>query len=120
MLSTDRMTLNYREFPETLQSLFGNILKRSDHLDHWQYDMMGQTLLTRNDEGDYSPAHRSLAEFFVAYKFVAELGILHPDFIHIAQSQETIKHIDSAQNYTWSDYFKYPYEDGETSREVDS
>ena len=118
MLSTNRMTLNYREFPETLQNLFGNILKKADHLDHWQYDMMGQTLLTRNDEGDYSPAHRSLAEFFVAYKLVAELGVLHPDFINIARSQVTLKHIDSAQNYTWSDYFKYPDEDNKTSREV--
>jgi hypothetical protein len=37
--------------------------------------MMGQTMLTRNADGDYMPAHRSLLEFFVAYKFAAELGI---------------------------------------------
>ncbi|GAB1542009.1 hypothetical protein NUACC21_46820 [Scytonema sp. NUACC21] len=32
-------------------------------------------------------AHRSLLEFFVAYKFAAELGALAPDFIELAQSQ---------------------------------
>ena len=38
--------------------------------------MMGQTMLIRNDEGDYSPAHRSLLEFFVAYKFCGGVGFV--------------------------------------------
>lgn len=81
MLSSDRMNLNYREFPEHLRRLFG--LEEQKDLDHWQYDMMGQTMLIRNAEGDYTPAHRSLLEFFVAYKFAAELGVLAEDFAEI-------------------------------------
>ena len=48
--------------------------------------MIGQTLLIRNADGDYFPAHRSLLEFFVAYKLVAELGVLAEDFADLAQS----------------------------------
>jgi Tol biopolymer transport system component len=75
-------------------------------MDHWRYDMMGQTMLIRNADGDYAPAHRSLLEFFVAYKFAAELGILASDFIEVARSQS---HLDSSappQDYVWSRYFR--------------
>jgi hypothetical protein len=42
--------------------------------------MAGETLLIRDREGNYKFAHNSLREFFVAYKFAAELGLLHADF----------------------------------------
>ncbi|NEQ47447.1 MAG: NACHT domain-containing protein [Leptolyngbya sp. SIOISBB] len=80
MLSTDRMSINYRKFPDRIRKLFGPAVEEEKDLDHWHYDMMGQTMLIRNAEGDYTPAHRSLLEFFVAYKFAAELGILANDF----------------------------------------
>jgi hypothetical protein len=68
--------------------------------------MMGQTLLTRNDDGDYTPAHRSLLEFFVAYKFAAELGVLASDFTELAQSQSFLEKNAPSQDYTWSSYFQ--------------
>lgn len=105
MLSTDAMSLNYRLFPERIRGLFGSIVQEEKDLDHWHYDMMGQTMLIRNGEGDYSPAHRSLLEFFVAYKFAAELGILAPDFIELAQVKSNLDVNDTPQNYTWSSYF---------------
>jgi predicted NACHT family NTPase len=109
MLSKDKTKgLNYREFPDKLRSLFGKGVESQKHLDHWHYDMMGQTMLIRNDDGDYSPAHRSLLEFFVAYKFAAELGLLAPDFLELAQSQLEVD-IDRtlpAKNYTWSSYWR--------------
>ncbi len=81
MLITEKMCLNYRLFPNRLRNLFGQSVSDEKDLDHWHYDMMGNTLLIRNDDGDYTPAHRSLLEFFVAFKAVAELGMLPPDFI---------------------------------------
>ncbi|MCP4296100.1 MAG: NACHT domain-containing protein, partial [Proteobacteria bacterium] len=81
MLTTEKMSLNYRLFPDRLRNLFGLSVSDEKDLDHWHYDMMGNTLLIRNDDGDYTPAHRSLLEFFVAFKAVAELGMLPPDFI---------------------------------------
>jgi WD40 repeat protein len=106
MLSTDRMSLNYREFPDLLRKFFGAEVESQKDLDHWHYDMMGQTMLVRNDDGDYSPAHRSLLEFFVAYKFAAELGMLAQDFIEMAQEQSGIDETLESQYYGWSNYWQ--------------
>jgi predicted NACHT family NTPase len=104
MLSTTQMSLNYRQFPERIRRLFGAIVQQEKDLDHWNFDMMGQTMLIRNADGDYTPAHRSLLEFFVAYKFAAELGVLADDFAQLARSQSHLSN-DTPQEYTWSSYF---------------
>jgi WD40 repeat protein len=106
MLSEDKMTLNYREFPDRLRVLFKDEVKEQKHLDHWHYDMMGQTMLIRNDDGDYSPAHRSLLEFFVAYKLAAELGLLADDFLEMARNQSGIDEGLTPEFYTWSSYWR--------------
>lgn len=106
MLKTEKMNLNYRLFPERLRNLFGKVVSEEKDLDHYHYDMMGNTLLIRNDEGDYSPAHRSLLEFFVAYKAVAELGALPTDFIEVARSQSNINEHGDPKEYTWGSYFR--------------
>jgi len=105
MLSTDQMSLNYRLFPDRIRHLFGHAVQEQKNLDHWHFDMMGQTMLIRNADGDYTPAHRSLLEFFVAYKFAAELGVLAPDFTQLAKAQS---HLDdsASSDYTWSSYFR--------------
>lgn len=106
MLSTDQMSLNYRLFPDRLRRLFGEVVQEQKNLDHWHYDMMGQTMLIRNADGDYMPAHRSLLEFFVAYKFAAELGVLASDFIELAQEQSYLTSDNPSSEYTWSSYFQ--------------
>jgi len=105
MLSTDKMSLNYKAFPDRLRRLFGTVVREQRDLDHWHFDMLGQTMLIRNAYGDYSPAHRSLLEFFVAYKFIAELGVLASDFMEAAQAQSYIDEKTLPQVYTWSEYF---------------
>jgi predicted NACHT family NTPase len=95
MLSLDRLTLNFREFPDRLRSMFG--LQDKD-IDHWCYDMMGNSLLIRDGDGNYKFAHKSLVEFFVAYKFAAELGLLHRDFWGLMLGLGT----EDAR--TWSEY----------------
>ncbi|MEG3879832.1 hypothetical protein QT972_20975 [Microcoleus sp. herbarium7] len=106
MLSHDRMSLNYRNFPDQLRQLFGARVQEEKTLDHWHYDMMGQTMLIRDSEGDYSPAHRSLLEFFVAYKLVAMLGIMDEDFVEIAREQTPINTREHSRNYSWDAYFR--------------
>ncbi|KST65209.1 hypothetical protein BC008_20510 [Mastigocoleus testarum BC008] len=105
MLSNDKMSLNYRQFPTRIRRLFGAIVEEEKDLDHWHYDMMGQTMLIRNAHGDYTPAHRSLLEFFVAYKFASELGVLADDFTGLAQTQEYLNN-HQPNDYTWSSYFR--------------
>ena len=106
MLLTNQMSLNYRLFPDRLQRLFGPVVQEKKDMDHWHYDMMGQTMLIRNDDGDYTPAHRSLREFFVAYKFTAEMGVLASDFTELARSQSHVNKGIQSHKYTWSSYFE--------------
>ncbi len=75
-------------------------------LDHWHYDMMGQTMLIRNAEGDYYPAHRSLLEFFVAYKLAAELGMLGGEFLETLNEGQS-EAVESS-DLTWERYFQRP------------
>ena len=108
MLRSDRMSLNYRDFPDRLQRLFGCVVEESKTLDHWQQDMRSQSMLIRNSEGDYTPAHRSLLEFFVAYRLVAMLGVMDSDFMTVAvRSGEQLDSSVAAKVYDWKDYFKH-------------
>jgi predicted NACHT family NTPase len=105
MLSTNQMSLNYRGFPDRIRGLFGSVVQEEKDLDHWHYDMMGQTMLIRNADGDYTPAHRSLLEFFVAYKFAAELGVLAADFTELVAPEQSCLDPNAApQKYAWSNY----------------
>ena len=68
--------------------------------------MMGQSMLTRNADGDYELAHRSFLEFFIAYKFAAQLGVLAPDFVDLALDPSHVDKNAPPQSYTWSSYFQ--------------
>jgi formylglycine-generating enzyme required for sulfatase activity len=74
-------------------------------LDHWHYDMMGNTMMIRNDDGDYTPAHKSLLEFFVAIKLTAALGFLPADFTDLARDQSHVDESGTPGDYTWDAYF---------------
>jgi predicted NACHT family NTPase len=104
MLSTDRMSLNYRDFPERIRRIFPQLVAEGKDLDHWHYDMMGQTILIRNADGDYFPAHRSFIEFLIAYKFAAEIGLLKDDFVDAMRRESCIDFRAEPQLYTWSGY----------------
>ncbi len=106
MFVTDQMQLNYRKFPERIRLLFGAIVQEPEEVDHWSYDMMGQSMLTRNADGDYELAHRSFLEFFIAYKFAAQLGVLAPDFVDLALDASHVDLNTPPQSYTWSSYFQ--------------
>jgi WD domain, G-beta repeat/NACHT domain len=107
MLSTERMKLNYREFPDRIRQIFPQLVTEAKDLDHWHYDMMGQTILIRNADGDYTPAHRSLLEFLVAYKFAAEAGVLKADFVAAVRDQtDCIDGVAMPQDYTWTGYLQ--------------
>ncbi|MEA5466597.1 NACHT and WD40 repeat domain-containing protein [Leptothoe sp. PORK10 BA2] len=105
MLSMDRMSLNYLAFPDRLKQMFGERVQEDLDLDHWRYDMTGQTMLIRDGDGNYSPAHRSLLEFFVAYKIVASLGAMAEDFTAVARQQSNLSQ-GAPQAYGWDAYFK--------------
>ncbi|WP_077798650.1 NACHT domain-containing NTPase [Streptomyces sp. JHA26] len=110
MLSTNQLSLNYRDFPDRLRSCFGSAVQSAKDLDYWEQDMRNQGMLVRNAEGDYGPSHKSLLEFLVALKFAAELGLLEGDFLGVIPTSESV---DTGQReWTWSQYFSARSGDG--------
>jgi WD40 repeat protein len=69
--------------------------------------MMGQSLLVRDEEGNYRPAHKSLLEFFVAFKFAAELGLLHPNFLALVREPGEEDLPVGVERQRWRDYWGY-------------
>ena len=80
MIASQDMQIHYKEIPARITGYFGKKIKDEHELDHWDFDLRSQTLLHRNAAGYYEFAHKSLAEYFVAFKFAAELGCLASPF----------------------------------------
>ncbi|MFF0390123.1 NACHT domain-containing protein [Kitasatospora sp. NPDC004615] len=104
MLSEQKLSLNYRDFPEHLRSCFGSVVESAKDLDYWEQDMRNQGMFVRDAEGNYGPSHKSLLEFLVAFKFAGELGLLIDDFLAAVQPAEQPSDGVEAE-WTWSDYF---------------
>ncbi len=112
MLSASELKIKFTEFPDRLRQYRPELKRRE--IDHWKYDLEGQTLLVRDDDGNYAFSHKALAEFFVAYKFAAELGAFSPD------SEWIRRYFPLREKFTkdqpvrvWHDFFKCPYVDEE-------
>jgi WD40 repeat protein len=118
MLSQNQLTLHYSQFPERLKELFGDAIE-DNQLDHWHYDMMCQTILIRDHDGNYRPAHKSLLEFFVAFKFAAELGLLHDDFLDLVREPGEQSLPIAERGYPWADYWRYCRESQGQRGEID-
>lgn len=80
MIRKDELSIHFSEIPEVIIQYFGSQIKAKGELDNWDYDLRNATLLHRDAYGNYEFAHKSLAEYFVAFKFVAELGCLSKEF----------------------------------------
>lgn len=81
MIINGELKIHYKEIPERIKSYFGKKIKDQHDLDIWDFDLRNQTLLHRNAAGYYEFAHKSLAEYFVAFKLAAEIGALKSVFI---------------------------------------
>lgn len=80
MIKTGQLRVYYTDIPKRIQDYFGSKIKSPHELDNWDFDLRNQTLLHRDVLGYYEFAHKSLAEYFVALKFAAELGVLAKTF----------------------------------------
>jgi hypothetical protein len=105
------LKLNYMKFSDRIRSLFAPEVGEDKHLDWWRADLSRNTMLVRTAEGDYSPAHLSILEFFVAYKLVAELGVLASEFTALARQQSHIDRALPPRDYCWSEYFRRDVDD---------
>ena len=80
MIHSGELAIHYKSIPDRIGTYFGSKVKGQHELDCWDFDLRNQTMLHRNSLGYYEFAHKSLAEYFVALKFAAELGCLENEF----------------------------------------
>lgn len=80
MIKNNQLTIHYKNIPERIKLYFGSRISDQHELDTWDFDLRNQTLLHRNAAGYYEFAHKSLAEYFVAFKLAAELGCIDSIF----------------------------------------
>jgi hypothetical protein len=80
MLKSGELRVHYTAIPDRIKQYFGDRIKDQHELDTWDFDLRSQTLLHRDAAGYYEFAHKSLAEFFVAIKFAAEIDCLDDKF----------------------------------------
>jgi hypothetical protein len=111
MLKESILSINYRAIPDHIRACFGPAVQEQRDLDHWHYDMLGQTMLVRDSEGDYSPAHRSLLEFFAAYKMAAGLGVMNEDFMALIGSERPA----GEPKFRWSELPSIPADERATA-----
>jgi uncharacterized protein YjbI with pentapeptide repeats len=76
MINSGNLRIHYTSIPERIRTFFGERISDQHELDTWDFDLRNQTLLHRNSAGYYEFAHKSLSEYFVAFKFAAEMGCL--------------------------------------------
>ena len=86
MHRTQNLRINYKLFPERFLEIFGDRVTETEK-DHWWFDLMGQTLLVRDADGNYSFAHRGLVEYFAAYRLLAQVDALAPEFFERYQDE---------------------------------
>jgi hypothetical protein len=104
MLSTGQLKINYREIPARIQVYFG--LTNAAEEDHYRHDLLSQTMLVRDDEGYYHPAHKSLVEFFSAYRLAAAVGALQDRYLGVMRANPKVDEKLSPAGQTWSAYFR--------------
>lgn len=105
MLNSKELKIHYNQIPDKIREYFGAKVASAEE-DHWRHDLLSQTMLVRDDDGYYKPAHKSLIEFFSAYKLSAAIGALNPKYIGMLNESNKNKNASSIGEMTWSDYFK--------------
>jgi predicted phosphodiesterase/WD40 repeat protein len=106
MISTGESKINFSQFPDRLRQYRPELKDRE--IDHWKFDIEGQSLLIRDDDGNYSFSHKSLPEYFVAYKLAAELGVFSANSEWITSYFPPTRNHHALHPRQWSTFFRCP------------
>src|ERR1044071_2479010 len=80
MIKSGELRIHYTSIPDRIKAYFGDRIRDQHELDMWDFDLRAQTLLHRDAAGYYEFAHKSLAEYFVAFRLAAALQCLASPF----------------------------------------
>jgi len=99
------LKINYKQIPDRIREYFGPRVATAEE-DHWRHDLLSQTMLVRDDDGYYRPAHKSLIEFFSAYKLAAAIGALKEDYVEAARKHANVNRTLQPVEQQWSVYLR--------------
>jgi hypothetical protein len=105
MLSSRELKINYKQIPDRIREYFGPRVTTAEE-DHWRHDLLSQTMLVRDDDGYYRPAHKSLIEFFSAYKLAAAIGALKDEYVEASRKHPNVNRNLQPAEQQWSVYFR--------------
>src|SRR6185369_14949605 len=112
MLSTRELKIHYKQIPDRIREYFGSRVATAEE-DHWRHDLLSQTMLVRDDDGYYRPAHKSLVEFFSAYKLAAAIGALKEEYVEAAGKHANVNRNLQPAEQQWSVYFRATGDEGQ-------
>jgi hypothetical protein len=78
MLKSGKPRIHSSSLPERIRKYFPDL--NSEEVDVWEDDLRTRTLLHRDPAGECEFAHKSLAEYFAAFKFVGGIRCLSKEF----------------------------------------
>lgn len=77
MLKTQELKIHWKQIPVFINNHFNIDLIETDY---YANDLRTNTFLKRDESGFFEFSHKSMTEFFVAYKFAIELGVLKQQY----------------------------------------
>jgi hypothetical protein len=105
MLATNQLKIHYKEMPASIRAYFGSQEATAGDEDYWRHDLLSQTMLVRDDDGYYHPAHKSLIEFFSAYKLSAAIGALEGRYVEAVRGHQNVDPKLPGAGMRWSEFF---------------
>jgi uncharacterized protein YjbI with pentapeptide repeats len=77
MIKSANLRMSYKDIPSFINEHF-NV--PSKEINYYDYDLRNNSFLKRDQDGVFEFTHKSMTEFFVAYKFALELGVIKDEF----------------------------------------
>jgi len=86
MIKSQNLKIFWKDIPKFIDEYFKI---DSKELDYYAHDLRNNTFLKRDHRGVFEFTHKSMTEFFVAYKFALELGTAKSEYVSDIPSEST-------------------------------
>lgn len=100
MIKTQNLRMSWKKIPEFIDEHFHI---DSKELDYYSHDLRTNTFLRRDEKGIFEFSHKSITEFFVAFKFALELGniksVFSKDIPQEELQQKSLNELSSTFGY---------------------
>ncbi|EIJ64956.1 pentapeptide repeat protein [Candidatus Nitrosopumilus salaria BD31] len=88
MIKSQNLRIHWKKMPEFIDQHF-NV--DSSELDYYAADLRTNSFLKRDEDGVFEFTHKSMTEFFTAYKFAIELGAAKKQFLTDISNEDRVQ-----------------------------